>query len=249
MSSVGSRDDSDLEEAFIAFAAFGSARKPRHGRSSGSRISKLARESGMIGGNLTVTDVDIVFGRCKVGRKLDFKAFKKALEMIAERRGCTIEHVKALVIGSEPQLKGTVPDMIPIVEKLTDASLYTGSHRERFDSVTGVGRGAAGRDTVAKTGSLSDIVSRHNPNTTLGSPKVMRVATITPPKSPPTTPRMQSPRTTNGQSVFDRLSSPTTFTGTHKHRFNPDGTGRGLEGRTGEGAGETVNSLSQITRK
>eukprot|EP01118_Nematostelium_gracile_P014412 TRINITY_DN5606_c0_g1_i2.p1 TRINITY_DN5606_c0_g1~~TRINITY_DN5606_c0_g1_i2.p1 ORF type:complete len:181 (+),score=52.99 TRINITY_DN5606_c0_g1_i2:70-543(+) len=36
-----------------------------------------------------------------------------------------------------------------IFDKLTDTSLYTGSHKERFDS-DGKGRGLAGRDRVAK---------------------------------------------------------------------------------------------------
>ena len=32
-------------------------------------------------------------------------------------------------------------------------------------------------------------------------------------------------------SIFDRLTDPSTFHGTHKHRFDADGKGRGLEGR------------------
>eukprot|EP00002_Diphylleia_rotans_P016840 TRINITY_DN3270_c0_g1_i2.p1 TRINITY_DN3270_c0_g1~~TRINITY_DN3270_c0_g1_i2.p1 ORF type:complete len:175 (-),score=29.27 TRINITY_DN3270_c0_g1_i2:173-697(-) len=32
-------------------------------------------------------------------------------------------------------------------------------------------------------------------------------------------------------SIFDRLSDPSSFTGTHKERFDTDGRGRGLAGR------------------
>ncbi|KAJ3212964.1 hypothetical protein HDU67_003494 [Dinochytrium kinnereticum] len=179
---MGERD-TDLEEAFIAFAAFGSSRNlatgdvPAAGLGwalNSASFAKLTRESGIIGSVVTLTDIDIIFNQCKVGRKLDFTAFKRSLELIAEKRGCSVDHLKALIIASEPKLNGTVPDLNPIVEKLTDASLYTGSHRERFDRETGVGKGAAGRDTFSATASLSHIVSRHNPNTTLGSPKVHR---------------------------------------------------------------------------
>ncbi|KAJ3104026.1 hypothetical protein HDU97_009573 [Phlyctochytrium planicorne] len=252
---------SDLEEAFTAFAAFGSARNLATGvvpsagqwQMDSAKFAKMCRESGIICQTLSLTDVDIVFNQCKVGRKLDFAAFQRALELLAERRGCDVAHIEALVLATEPQLNGTIPEINPIVEKLTDTSKYTGTHRERFDE-TGVGRGAAGRDTVNSTANLSSIVSRHNPNKTLGagsgsprSPRIVKsvqqqAQTATPPKSPAT------PRST-ASSVFDRLTSPNTFTGTHKHRFNPDGTGRGKEGRTGDGAGEIISNLSQITRK
>ncbi|KAI8614413.1 p25-alpha-domain-containing protein [Chytriomyces sp. MP71] len=61
----------------------------------------------------------------------------------------------------------------------------------------------------------------------------------------------------SSQDVFDRLTDTSGYTGTHQHRFNKDGTGRGLAGREGApmGAGTVgqyrggnVTSLSQILR-
>lgn len=36
---------------------------------------------------------------------------------------------------------------------------------------------------------------------------------------------------TANKSVTDRLTDVSKYTGSHKHRFNPDGTGRGIDGR------------------
>ena len=62
-------------------------------------------------------------------------------------------------------------------------------------------------------------------------------------------------------SVFDKLNDSTHFTGAHKHRFNRDGTGRGLAGRDrvfkGSGSlghapvavvGTVVHDISQLFR-
>ncbi|EFJ52513.1 hypothetical protein VOLCADRAFT_103013 [Volvox carteri f. nagariensis] len=58
-------------------------------------------------------------------------------------------------------------------------------------------------------------------------------------------------------SIFDRLTDSSLYTGTHKHRFDENGNGRGLSGRDriskGSGfiagaPGSAVADLSQITR-
>ncbi|RKP02545.1 hypothetical protein CXG81DRAFT_17821 [Caulochytrium protostelioides] len=59
-----------------------------------------------------------------------------------------------------------------------------------------------------------------------------------------------------GGSVFDRLTNTAGYTGSHKERFNADGTGRGLAGREapnksgapGTYRGGNVSDLSQILR-
>jgi hypothetical protein len=59
-------------------------------------------------------------------------------------------------------------------------------------------------------------------------------------------------------AVFDRLTSVSGYTGTHKLRFNEDGTGKGIAGRdaVSKGAGShgtyhggDVKDLSQILRQ
>ena len=41
-----------------------------------------------------------------------------------------------------------------VLDRLTDTSKYTGSHKERFDE-SGKGKGLAGRDSAAKGGGMS----------------------------------------------------------------------------------------------
>ncbi|KAJ3264118.1 hypothetical protein HK104_006516, partial [Borealophlyctis nickersoniae] len=62
--------------------------------------------------------------------------------------------------------------------------------------------------------------------------------------------------TQDSSNVFDRLTNTKDYTGAHKHRFNADGSGRGLAGRDapakgaapGTYRGGDVKDLSQILR-
>ncbi|KAI9095929.1 p25-alpha-domain-containing protein [Phlyctochytrium arcticum] len=62
--------------------------------------------------------------------------------------------------------------------------------------------------------------------------------------------------TAKGGSVFDRLTDSNQYTGAHKHRFNADGSGKGIVGRDspskgggpGTYRGGDVKDLSQILR-
>jgi hypothetical protein len=49
-------------------------------------------------------------------------------------------------------------------------------------------------------------------------------------------------------SVYDRLTDSKQYTGTHKHRFDADGKGRGVAGRD-NASNNNVTSISQILRK
>jgi len=69
--------------------------------------------------------------------------------------------------------------------------------------------------------------------------------------SKPTTSNYSS-KPSGGASVFDRLTNVNGYTGSHKERFNADGSGRGMAGRDGgasisKGQG-TTKDLSQILR-
>jgi len=50
-----------------------------------------------------------------------------------------------------------------------------------------------------------------------------------------------------GSSIFDRLTDPKSYTGSHKQRFDSDGKGRGLAGRDMLN-GDRVSDISQIVR-
>jgi len=55
-------------------------------------------------------------------------------------------------------------------------------------------------------------------------------------------------KTSGSGSVFDRLTNTNGYTGSHKARFNADGTGRGLAGRETAGKGAPVDGLAKILR-
>eukprot|EP01028_Stygiella_incarcerata_P012601 TRINITY_DN7915_c2_g2_i2.p1 TRINITY_DN7915_c2_g2~~TRINITY_DN7915_c2_g2_i2.p1 ORF type:complete len:188 (-),score=49.37 TRINITY_DN7915_c2_g2_i2:115-678(-) len=154
-----------------------------------------------------------------------------------------------------------------IFDRLTDPSSFHGTHKHRFDK-DGKGRGIEGRDRIAKGGGpgqpggggVSDLsqltrTGLSKGGTTLGaqrgagsgkSPREEDKSKI-PKKSP-------RPGKSGGGGIFDRLSDPTTFHGTHKHRFDGDGHGKGLAGRdriskgSGHIAGGGTSDLSQMTR-
>lgn len=99
-------------------------------------------------------------------RKINFDQFKSALRLLAQEKyqndDKAFNRLLELVRQAEPGTTGTTTAKTSgIYSKLTDPSLYTGSHKERFDE-TGKGKGLAGRDTVAKTDDLSKIVARSN---------------------------------------------------------------------------------------
>ncbi|KAI8842263.1 p25-alpha-domain-containing protein [Chytriomyces cf. hyalinus JEL632] len=234
------KNNAELRAAFEEFSSFGASRHPigspgpvpHHAQSiamDSSKFAKLCRDSGLIDNEtFTLIDCDIVFSKCKkVGkRKLEYDDFRRALAEIADIRQCHVSHVVALVVSAAPEINGTLPHADELIDKLTDTSLYTGMHRARFDPVTGQGRGLAGRETISPTADLSAIVSRHNSATTLGSKASAANRALSPPPHERT-----AASSSAGPSVFDRLNNVKSFTGTHKHRFNSDGTGRGKAGR------------------
>ncbi|KAJ3309247.1 hypothetical protein HDU76_003678, partial [Blyttiomyces sp. JEL0837] len=184
-----------------------------------------------------------------------------------------------------------------VVERLTDVSGYTGTHKSRFNA-DGTGRGMEGRDSVSKTDRLDKLVNRDDKKRVqiltaseerLGHGDTLDNDTITDliansPKKPIAGRRADTPNTMNisdvvgsqsslassaynkgsltslsekKPSVFDRLTDSSGYTGSHKHRFNADGSGRGLAGRDtiakstkGQGTyrGGDVRDLSQILR-
>ncbi len=146
----------DLKSVFEEYAAFG---RPGHTKDITSKnFSKLIKEKGLIDKKLTNTEVDMVFTRAKPpGTKvLTYAQFENALKMCANSKyGSDTEEqyqkIKGKICGGAagPSTSGTtVVSKTGGVEKLTDASKYTGSHKERFDE-SGKGKGISGRKDVA----------------------------------------------------------------------------------------------------
>jgi len=139
--------DEALKGAFIKFCQMG---VPGATNMNGKNFSKICKDSGILDGKkVTTMDVDIEFSkRVPKGQKMEFKDFKIALETLAKKRGVDVEALYEKVKATTPALVGvTKTTKVGGVERMTDTSKYTGSHRERFDS-TGKGKGAEGREEI-----------------------------------------------------------------------------------------------------
>ncbi|XP_062246645.1 tubulin polymerization-promoting protein family member 3 [Platichthys flesus] len=157
-------DSADMEQLLAAFKKFAvrGDTKAMGKELNGKNWAKLCKDCKIIDGkSVTVTDVDIVFSKVKqkTSRVITFEEFHRALQELAPKRfkGQSKEEalrsIVALVEGGEPSNAGvTKVAKTAAVDRLTDASRYTGSHKERFDE-SGKGKGREGREElVDKTG-------------------------------------------------------------------------------------------------
>lgn len=153
---AASTDIAGLEESFRKFAIHGDP-KASGQEMNGKNWAKLCKDCKVADGKaVTGTDVDIVFSKVKAksARVINYEEFKKALEELATKRfkGKTKEEafdaICQLIAGKEPANIGvTKAKTGGAVDRLTDTSKYTGSHKERFDE-SGKGKGIAGRQDI-----------------------------------------------------------------------------------------------------
>ena len=101
-----------------------------------------------------------------------------------------------------------------IFDKLTDPKQYTGSHKERFNE-DGSGKGKEGRVDKAYAKDLSEMVNSK-----------MKITTNTDNEE-----KKIEKKKKDGPSIFDKLTDPKQYTGSHKERFDDDGKGKGKAGR------------------
>ncbi|KAH8045191.1 hypothetical protein JL722_14342 [Aureococcus anophagefferens] len=118
----------------------------RGGAMSGATFAKLCRECGLVGSGFVATDIDASFASAAGGaRKLSLTGFERAVSLVAAKRTQPLEAVAKLIFDAGgPKARGTEPESLG---RLTDAALYTGSHKHRFDA-DGNGRGLDGRDSI-----------------------------------------------------------------------------------------------------
>ncbi|XP_028813018.1 tubulin polymerization-promoting protein family member 3 isoform X2 [Denticeps clupeoides] len=156
-----SADMEMLLTAFKKFAIHGDT-KATGKEMNGKNWAKLCKDCKVIDGkNVTSTDVDIVFTKVKgkTSRVITYEEFEKALEELAPKRFKgqskeeALQSLHKLIEGKEPANVGvTKVAKTGAVDRLTDTSKYTGSHKERFDEA-GKGKGKSGReDLVENTG-------------------------------------------------------------------------------------------------
>lgn len=161
----------NIEQVFSAFVAFGAGKKDEviEQTLTGQKFSKFAKDCKIVGPSVTKTDVDIVFNKVKpkTARVIDIAQFGEALKQLA-----AIKHKKltgdaqlaALMAdieksGGTPKTAGaTKTSTSNIVDRMTDTSAYTGTHKERFGS-DGKGLGMAGKD-APPVKDLSQVTNR-----------------------------------------------------------------------------------------
>jgi hypothetical protein len=151
-----------MEEVFKSFCAFG-AGKEGTALMDNSKFAKLARDLKLLDMKLTATDIDIIFNRTEVKpkseRKITYQHFKSAVKLMAEKKypgdADGVKKLEAKIAAGKPKVKNTTKAVkAGAVDRLTDTTKYTGSHKERFDD-SGKGKGLDGRremDTKADSG-------------------------------------------------------------------------------------------------
>lgn len=154
----GGAKTAGLKEIFEAFAKFGGG-DPKHITLSNS--DKWFKQAKVFDKKLTTVDTGICFKKLKQ-KAIDFKTFNAYLDDLAKTKGIPVDDIKAkLVAGGPPAVSNaTKPQSNNVVDRLTDTSKYTGSHKERFDE-TGKGKGKEGRvDLPSKDGYVAGYKNR-----------------------------------------------------------------------------------------
>ncbi|XP_008303176.1 tubulin polymerization-promoting protein family member 3 [Stegastes partitus] len=153
-----SSDMDQLLAAFRKFAVHGDM-KATGKELNGKNWAKLCKDCKIVDGkSVTGTDVDIVFSKVKqkTSRIITYEEFRRALEDLAPKRfkgqskDEALQSIYQLVEGQEPTNAGvTKVSKTAAVDRLTDTTRYTGSHKERFDE-SGKGRGREGREELVE---------------------------------------------------------------------------------------------------
>lgn len=140
--------NSALLVQFRAFAKFGDTKADGKAISL-SQSDKWMKQAKVIDGKkITATDTGIYFKKFK-SIKLGFADYQKFIDELAKMKKVEAEEIRNKMVNCGlPGTSGTTSAVkTAAVDRLTDASKYTGSHRLRFDE-TGRGRGIEGRKDV-----------------------------------------------------------------------------------------------------
>ncbi|XP_012550404.1 tubulin polymerization-promoting protein homolog [Bombyx mori] len=136
-----------FKEAFKAFSKFGDPKSDGKAITL-SQSDKWMKQAKVIDGKkITTTDTAIHFKKLK-SVKLGIDDYQKFLDDLAKNKKVELDEIKKkLTTCGQPGITSHVtksPAAAAAVDRLTDTSKYTGSHRQRFDE-TGKGKGIAGR--------------------------------------------------------------------------------------------------------
>jgi len=109
----------------------------------GKTLAKLCKDCSLLCKRFTATDVDLVFAKVvtKGQRRIDVQQFQKAIQLIAEKKGSSVDSITAQILAAGgPTLKGTVADSVRFHD---DKNTYTGTHVNGGPEHVAVGAGTA----------------------------------------------------------------------------------------------------------
>lgn len=149
-SSPGATESGSFLASFKAFSKFGDS------KSDGKLITlsqsdKWMKQAKVIDGKkITTTDTGIYFKKHK-STKLGLEQYKTFLDELAKSKKMELAEIKKKMANCGPPgvTAGAsgAGKAASTVDRLTDVTKYTGSHKQRFDE-TGKGKGIAGRKDV-----------------------------------------------------------------------------------------------------
>ncbi|XP_011303011.1 TPPP family protein CG45057 [Fopius arisanus] len=146
---AGTGSSASILTNFKAFSKFGDT------KSDGKHITlsqsdKWMKQAKVVDGKkITTTDTGIYFKKQK-SMKLSMEQYKAFLEELAKAKKIELTEIKNKMANcGPPGITSSVvgPKAASAVDRLTDVSKYTGSHKQRFDE-TGKGKGIAGRKDI-----------------------------------------------------------------------------------------------------
>ncbi|XP_035705165.1 mucin-5AC isoform X1 [Folsomia candida] len=148
---AGDAKPATLNDQFAIFSRFGdTASDGKHITLSNS--DKWMKQAKVVDGKkITTTDTSICFKKLfKTTKKVPIEDFKKYIEELAKSKKIEPQELldKLTNCGSPSLSTATKAAHANVVDRLTDSSKYTGSHKERFDA-SGKGKGIEGRRDVA----------------------------------------------------------------------------------------------------
>lgn len=136
-----------LDQQFISFAKFGDTKAD--GKTiTLSQIDKWLKQAAVFDKTLTTTDTAISFNKFK-SKTIHYQDFLKFIDDLASQKKIPSENIKEKLENCGPPgtNKATQAVKTGAVDRLTDTSKYTGSHKERFDE-SGKGKGMSGREDL-----------------------------------------------------------------------------------------------------
>jgi len=127
----------DFKEAFKAFSKFGDT------KSDGKHITLSQSDKWM-------KQAKVIDKKITKALKVSFADYNKFLEDLATTKKVDLAEIKnKLATCGAPGVLNNSVGKASVVDRLTDVTKYTGSHKERFDD-SGKGKGLAGRRNVVE---------------------------------------------------------------------------------------------------